>query len=365
MSAWITCFAIVILGVIILTWVSRLLSELSRKIHMLEGQQQALERTKQELELSKQDQAQRALDGERTKRVEAEAEVTKLQRDIENISSRLTGLTKEQADADQLSRRVEDVLKFFRTPQTAGVQFGETALELILQRTLGDGLFERKPRFLQSGNETVDFILKLPDCVVPIDSKFPAEAYREWVDGIEKRLPEQELKIRWRKFRDALMQKLEETSKYIRPADSTTEYALMFVPSDAIFQQAFGSERMYGEPNPILRRSHELRVFGCSPQTIMPILGLIRLGLQQLKITEEAKLVQQQVAELDTAFDKFAEDWSTLNKHVTNAFNVMASGKNYQRLDSTIKQLATFATSRPTVDSTNESRSPQTMVQIP
>ncbi len=236
---------------------------------------------------------------------------------VTTINTSLTSISQQAVEeVKKMSGVIQPVIAMFKTPQTAGVQFAEAELEVLLKTHLGDSLYERKPSWLAVGSEAVDFIIKLPDCVIPIDSKFPEAVYRSWIDVQDG---EGEAKVRWRKFRDAVLQQLEITSKYIRPEASTTDYALLFLPSDVIWEQAFLVSRWYGEDNPIPRRSQELRVFGCSAQTLMPYIGLLRLGLRNLKVAEDVKAVRQQIDQLKTSFERFARDWSVLRKHLWNA----------------------------------------------
>jgi len=88
------------------------------------------------------------------------------------------------------------------------------------------------------------------------------------------------------------------------------------VPSDVIYQQAFLAKTLYGQENPIPQRSQELQVFGCSTQTLMPYLGLIRLGLRNLKIADDVKGIHRQIEQLDVVFKTFSGDWETLRGHV-------------------------------------------------
>lgn len=223
------------------------------------------------------------------------------------------------SEVKSMSAVIQPIVAMFKTPQTAGIQYAEAELELLLKTHLGEGLYERKPSRFGIGSECVDFMIKLPDCVIPIDSKFPEGVYRSWTDAKD----EGEAKPRWRVFRDAILRQMEATAKYIHPETGTTDYALLFVPTDAIWHQAFLVSRWYGEENPIPRRSQEFRVFGCSSQTLMPYIGLLRLGLRNLKVAEDVKAVRQQIDQLSTSLGRFVEDWSTLRRHIGNAQNTI------------------------------------------
>ncbi|MDP3723333.1 MAG: DNA recombination protein RmuC [Candidatus Omnitrophota bacterium] len=246
---------------------------------------------------------------------------TENEQKMRQINDSLTTISQQAVtEVRNMSGAIEPVIAMFKTPQMAGIAYAEASLEVLLETHLGNGLYERKPRLLASGNETVDFIIKLPDCVVPIDSKFPEQKYRAWVEA-----PEAEVKVRWREFRDAVIEQLNKISRYIQPGLGTTDYALVFFPTDAVWHQAFVVTKWYGEDNPLPRKSQELRVFGCSSQTLMPYLGLLRLGLRNLRLSEDVKGVQQMVSQLETSWGQLEKDWGTLLGHLRNAYN-FASG---------------------------------------
>ncbi len=234
----------------------------------------------------------------------------------ERVASINDSLSKLSLDATQkvgdMTSMLKPIISIFRSPQAAGIEFGEAELELLLRNHLGEGLYLRKPQQLAVGREMVDFAIKLPDCLVPIDSKFPSASYRAWVDAATP----DEAKAAWRAFRDQMLKQMAEAAKYIKPDAGTTDYALLFVPSDVIYQQAFLTQRVYEQENPIPRRAMELQVFGCSPQTLLPMFGLIRLGLRNLKIAEDVKGIRSQIEQLDVVFKVFGDDWKTLRGHV-------------------------------------------------
>lgn len=261
----------------------------------------------------------------------------------ERIDTITTTLGRLADDATQkvgdMASSLKPIVSIFRSPQAAGIEFGEAELELLLKTHLGESLFVRKPRLLAVGQDVVDFAIKLPDCLVPIDSKFPSASYRAWVEASGD-----EAKTAWRAFRDQLLKQMLATEKYIKPDAGTTDYALLFVPSDIIYQQAFLTQRVYDQENPIPQRSIELQVFGCSPQTLLPIFSLIRLGLRNLKIAEDVKGIRSQIEQLDVLFKGFGEDWKTLRSHVDqlakHVDKLSSERGNVTRLGEAVKKLS-------------------------
>lgn len=265
---------------------------------------------------------------------------------VSAINSSLETISKNATDkVEDMASQLKPIVSIFRSPQTAGIEFGEAQLEMLLKTRLGEGLYVRKPRLLAVGQEVVDFAITLPECIIPIDSKFPSATYKAWVEAAT----EAEARPAWRAFREAILTQLAATAKYIKPDAGTTDYALLFVPSDVIYQQAFLTTRLYDQDNPIPQRAQELQVFGCSPQTLMPYFGLIRLGLRNLKIADDVKGIHQQIEQLDVLFKSFDGDWKVLRGHVDrlakHVEGVSGDRGSKTRLEKAVRKLASPGTS--------------------
>src|SRR3989338_6427849 len=116
--------------------------------------------------------------------------------------------------ADQL-QSLQDILK---NPKQRGV-LGEYYLETLLKNVLPPGSYQMQYSF-QDGT-IVDAAVFVKDKIIPIDSKFSLENYNRLVeekDPIEKERLE-------RAFKSDLKARIDETSKYIKPAEGTMDFA--------------------------------------------------------------------------------------------------------------------------------------------
>ena len=271
---------------------------------------------------------------------------TKWEQRITTINESLDRISKDTAErVSDMAGSLKPIVSIFRSPQVAGIEFGETTLELLLKTHLGEQGYIRKPRHLGMGQDVVDFAIKLPDCLVPVDSKFPSTQYRAWVDATN----EADAKTAWRAFRDQMLRQMEVTAKYIKPDAGTTDYALIFMPSEIIYQQAFLTQKVHDMENPIPQRALQLQVFGCSTQSLFPMLSLIRLGFRNLKIAEDVKGIRSQIDELNNVFAKvfLDTDWKILRTHIkqlTDHVDRMGSDKgSVSRIAEAVKRLADFS----------------------
>src|SRR3989344_3369454 len=77
----------------------------------------------------------------------------------------------------------------------------------------------------------VDAIVRVKDKIIAIDSKFSLENYNRIVE--EKNPPERERLEKL--FKADLKMRIDETAKYVKPSEGTMDFALMFIPHEAIF----------------------------------------------------------------------------------------------------------------------------------
>ena len=147
---------------------------------------------------------------------------------IRNVTERLTRLDETNRQvvgfADQL-KNLQDILK---NPKQRGV-LGEYYLETVLKNVLPPGSYQMQYGF--SNGEIVDAVVFIDKRIIPIDSKFSLENYNRM---IETRDPAEKKRLET-SFVNDLKLRIDETSKYVRPEEKTSDFAFMFIPSEAVY----------------------------------------------------------------------------------------------------------------------------------
>jgi len=202
--------------------------------------------------------------------------------------------------------RLEDLLKPPKLRGTLGEMFLEQALAQALppggyatQHPLGDGV-------------VVDAAVFVRDRVVPIDSKFPLENYRrarEVEDEGEKRRARAQFGRDVRRHVDSIAE------KYIRPASGTCDFALMYVPAEAVYAEIAAD----GEEAALADYAAGKRVIPVSPRLLYAYLSTIALGLRGVELQENAREVHQNLAELARLWDRVGGPLEKLGAHLGNA----------------------------------------------
>jgi DNA recombination protein RmuC len=213
---------------------------------------------------------------------------------VADVSERLAKL-------DETNRRVVDVADELKTlqnvlsnPKQRG-GLGEYYLDVVLANVLPPNVYETQYKF--KDGQIVDAIIKLDkNRILPIDSKFSLENYNRLIDS-DKAGRDALVKI----FKADLKNRIDETSKYIRPSENTLDYAFMFIPSEAIYYDLLVNN--VGTAGTSSRDLIEYafidkKVIIVSPTTLMAYLQTVMQGLKSLQIEEQAKDIQKRVGEL-------------------------------------------------------------------
>src|ERR1035437_7163381 len=153
------------------------------------------------------------------------SESAKLIKDVTQGLTKLDETNKQVVGfADQL-QSLQDILK---NPKQRGI-LGEYYLETLLKNVLPTGSFQMQYPF--ADGTIVDAVVFVKDKIIPIDSKFSLENYNrltEEKDPLEKERLE-------KAFKSDLKARIDETAKYVQPAQGTMDFAFMFIPHEAIY----------------------------------------------------------------------------------------------------------------------------------
>lgn len=212
---------------------------------------------------------------------------------IKDVTEKLTELDRTNKNVGDIATELKMLQNVLQNPKQRGV-LGEYYLEQILKNVLPPGSFELQYKLGEG--LIVDAIIKLDDKVLPIDSKFSLENYNRLLECTEAERPLLE-----RAFRDDLKQRIEETSKYIRPAKGTLDQALMFIPSEAIYYDLLANKVGLSDVsgrNLIQYAAADKKVTIVGPSTLSAMLQTIVQGLRSLEIHRDTEKIRKNIEQL-------------------------------------------------------------------
>ena len=256
---------------------------------------------------------------------------------INDVSRRLTKL-------DETNKRVVDVADELKTlqnvlqnPKQRGV-FGEFYLNSVLDNVLSPNQWRKQYRFRDG--EIVDAVIFLDKGrILPIDSKFSLENYNRYIEAEDKDAKEKLLA----KVKADLKGRIDETAKYIRPAENTMDFAFMFIPSESLYYDLLiNNVGNGGSSRDLIEYAfRDKRVIITSPTSFMAYLETVLQGLRSLQIEEQAKEIQQRVAQLRTHIAKYDEYMNKLGNSLGTTVNHFNNAyKEFAKVDKDVVRIA-------------------------
>lgn len=231
-----------------------------------------------------------------------------------------------QQAGQQMSQTAQTLQNILGGAKSRGA-LGEVALERLLEDALPRERYQRQFRF--TTGEMADAVIFLRDKLLPIDSKFPLDAFRRMSEqkSTPGAPPSEEPR---RAFAAAVKGHADSIAKkYILPDEGTLGIALMFLPSENVYYELLMTNDAKGQPLDEYCRSKN--VIAVSPNTLYAHLQVILMGLQGMQIEENAKRLQASLAGLQKQLNNFGVVFSRIGAHLKNAqFNFSESEK---RLD--------------------------------
>lgn len=206
---------------------------------------------------------------------------------LTQLKERLAVIDSAQKNLTELSQQVVGLQDILSNKQTRGA-FGETRLDDLVSDALPQGSYDSQATL--SNGKRVDCLIRMPNPPgsVAIDSKFPLESYRRLntAESDDERVQSA------RAFSADVTKHVRDIAeKYIIPGE-TADWALMFVPSEAVYAELHGSF-----PN-VIEDAHRRRVAIVSPNTLMAALTTVRAVLKDARMQEHAQAIQAEVQKL-------------------------------------------------------------------
>ncbi len=237
---------------------------------------------------------------------------------IGHIREQLGALGVSTARILEVGQDIASLQDILKPPKLRG-GFGELLLEQLLAEVV-PGRYVCQHRF-RSG-ETVDAVIHLSAGMVPVDSKFPLDAFSRL---LASDTDEQRRRHR-RDFERAVRGHIDAVARYVRADEGTLDFALMYVPAENVYYELHRAEfgldgggRESGRGAGVFAYAQERRVFIVSPSTFYTYLSAIALGLRGLKVEERAREIIGHLGRLSQEFERFQREFGVLGGHLEGA----------------------------------------------
>jgi DNA recombination protein RmuC len=267
---------------------------------------------------------------------------------ITEVTRHLTELQESNKQVVGITDELKVLQNVLQNPKQRGV-LGEYYLHSVLENVLPPDRYHLQHKF--KDGEIVDAVIVLDKGkLLPVDSKFTLENYNRLIEEKDKIRREVYVK----QFKQDLKNRIDETSKYIRPAEKTMDFAFMFIPSEAIYYDLLINKvgvTSTSSRDLIEYAFRDKHVVIVSPTSFMAYLQTVLQGLRSLQIEEKAQEIQIRVGELGRHISTYEELMQKLGNSLgTSVSHFNTAHKELKKVDKDVVKIAgTTASVEPMV----------------
>jgi DNA recombination protein RmuC len=268
---------------------------------------------------------------------------TDMQKQFSDSNKVITQVTKE---LEKIKGTNEKVLSFANQMKTLekilGNQkqrgiLGEIQLENLLANVLPPELFQMQYSF--NSGEAVDAIVRAGEYIIPVDAKFSLDNYNRMVESSDKA----EIAILEKRFKEDIKLRIDETAKYIRPTEKTTDYAYMFIPADGLYQDLLNSRvgTLQINSRDLVSYAYTKKVMIVSPMSLFPMLQITVKALHNLKIENSIKDIMKNIDKLGNHLNAYKAYHDKLGKTLGTAVNhYNQSSSEFKKIDKDVIRIS-------------------------
>jgi len=231
---------------------------------------------------------------------------------LDNAARVISQVQRNLGEMSEIGKGIRTLQDFLQSPKLRG-GLGEEVLKEMISQTFPKNAFHLQYAF-KSGMK-VDAVLKTDAGLLCIDSKFPMENFNLMVKGeteAQRATGKKQLIQDVKKHIDDI------SRKYILPEEGTMDFALMYIPSEAVYYEVVNIPEL----STFARR---MRVYPVSPNTLYAHLQVLLLSFEGKDLELKSKEVFRILRAIQKDYGKVEENLSTLQKHLNNAYNMMSN----------------------------------------
>ena len=252
---------------------------------------------------------------------------------IAKLNERLAVIDSAQKNLTELSTNMVSLQEILANKQARGA-FGQMRMETIVTDGLPKGAYTFQATL--SNGKRPDCLLHMPNASasVVIDAKFPLEgfeAFRTARRDEEKKEAARRVRIDVSRHVDAMAE------RYFIPGE-TQDTAILFVPSEAIYAE------LHESFEDVVQKAYRARIVLTSPNMLMLAVQTMQAILKDVKMREQAHLIQREVAHLMEDTGRLRERVLDLQRHfgqanadiekiITSSERIAARGRKIEGLE--------------------------------
>tara|TARA_B100000674_G_scaffold14225_2_gene10393 strand:- start:2230 stop:3336 length:1107 start_codon:yes stop_codon:yes gene_type:complete len=255
---------------------------------------------------------------------------------IKEVTAELEKIKGTNEQVLGFANQMKTLEKILSNQKQRGI-FGEIQLENLLANVLPPELYQMEYHFING--EAVDAIVRVGDFIIPIDAKFSLDNYNKMIESDDK----SEIDKLEKSFLDDIKKRINETSKYIRTTEKTTDYAYMFIPADGLYQDLLNSRvgSLKINSKDLVDYAYEKKVMIVSPMSLFPMLQITVKALNNMKIERSIDEIKKNIEKLSNHLNSYKESHDKLGKTIGTVVNhYNNTSKEFKKIDKDITKIS-------------------------
>ena len=255
---------------------------------------------------------------------------------IKDVTTELEKIKGTNEQVLSFANQMKTLEKILGNQKQRGV-LGEIQLENLLANVLPPELFQMQYSF--KNKEAVDAVVRVGQYIIPIDAKFSLDNYNKMIESSNK----EELADLEKKFKSDIKSRIDETAKYIRPNENTTDYAYMFIPADGLYQDLLNSRvgTLKINQRDLVSYAYTKKVMIVSPMSLFPMLQITVKALHNLKVEDSINDILKNVDKLSNHLNAYKTYHDKLGNTLGTAVNhYNDSTKEFKKIDKDVIKIS-------------------------
>jgi len=255
---------------------------------------------------------------------------------IQSVTERLTKLDETNKQVVGFAEQLQSLENILKNPKQRGI-LGEYFLETLLKNVFAPNQYQMQYKF--SDGEIVDAVVFVQNKIIPIDSKFSLDAYNKLInekDPTRHKDAEKQIK-------SDLKKRIDETAKYIRPHENTTDFAFMFIPSEGIYYDLLVNTigQIQVDTGGLIDYAFNKKVIIVSPNSFYAYLQTVKQGLRYLETERDIQEIVKNVEMLGKHLLSYDEFMKKIGNNLGTTVNMYNQAyKEFKKIDKDILKIS-------------------------
>jgi len=254
---------------------------------------------------------------------------------IKDVTERLVKLDETNKQVLDFSKQMQSLENILKNPKQRGI-LGEYFLETLLGNVLQPAQYRMQYKF--NDGTIVDAAIFYRDKIIPVDAKFSLEKYNRLMMETNSDLRTQIEK----EFKMDLKNRIDETSKYIKHGENTTDFAFMFIPAEGVYYNLliYNVGTVNVTTRDLIEYAFGKHVIIVSPSSFYAYLETVMQGLKQQKVEENIKVILNRIKDLNNHLHNYGEYMDRLGKNLSTTVNSYnTASREFKKVDKDIYRI--------------------------